>query len=192
MAAMNLHNDGRSADGSSADGPRSPRMIFVALPPSFALDLATQARRLGYGSHVAPNLAGLLSALGESPPPDAAVVNFDVADSEEMLATVATHLSNPEIAAITSVPSIIRVAKAIRCGAKTVLARPATFGQILAALELEGLRNGKLNHMSLDRVIWEYLNQVILEAGSISEAARRLRLDRTSLRRMLRKVPPLG
>jgi ActR/RegA family two-component response regulator len=133
-----------------------------------------------------------LSALGESPPPDAAVVNLDVADSEEILETVATRLSNPEIAAITSAPSIVRVAKAIRCGAKTVLARPATFGQILAALELDELQKGKLNHMSLDRVIWEYLNQVILEAGSISEAARRLRLDRTSLRRMLRKVPPLA
>jgi ActR/RegA family two-component response regulator len=44
--------------------------------------------------------------------------------------------------------------------------------------------------MSLDRAIWEYLNQTLVETGSISAAARRLRVDRTSLKRMLRKEPP--
>jgi ActR/RegA family two-component response regulator len=120
------------------------------------------------------------------------VVNLDVANSEEMLGTVASGHPRPEIAAITSAPSIVRVAAAVRHGATTVLARPATFGQILAALNIERPRDNKPMHMSLDRAIWEYLNQAILEAGSISEAARRLRLDRTSLRRMLRKIPPLG
>jgi ActR/RegA family two-component response regulator len=43
---------------------------------------------------------------------------------------------------------------------------------------------------SLDRTIWEYINQVVVGAGTLSEAARRLGVDRRSLRRMLAKYPP--
>jgi two-component system response regulator RegA len=43
---------------------------------------------------------------------------------------------------------------------------------------------------SLDRTIWELVNQVVAVSGSLSEAARRLGLDRRSLRRMLAKYPP--
>src|SRR5262249_11958482 len=72
-----------------------------------------------------------------------------------------------------------------------VLVRPATFGQIVAALDINvAAVPVERRHMSLDRVIWEFINQAVLEAGSVSEAARRLQLDRTSLKRMLRKVPP--
>jgi ActR/RegA family two-component response regulator len=47
-----------------------------------------------------------------------------------------------------------------------------------------------LSWPSLDRAIWDYLNQVFLASGSMSEAARRLKVDRRSLRRMLGKQAP--
>jgi ActR/RegA family two-component response regulator len=191
MGALKDPRGGGAETMGSSDQQGRLGVIFVGLPPSFALDLAAQARCLGYRTGVAAGLVELPSAFEAGRPPDAAVVNLDLAESDEILVAVATQLPTTEIAAITGTPSIVRVAEAVRRGARTVLARPATFGQILAALDLKGGRDGKPKYMSLDRVIWEYLNQTILEAGSISEAARRLRLDRTSLRRMLRKIPPL-
>jgi ActR/RegA family two-component response regulator len=41
-------------------------------------------------------------------------------------------------------------------------------------------------------MIWQYINDVYASAGSMSEAARRLGLDRRSLRRMLNRTPPEG
>jgi two-component system, response regulator RegA len=57
-----------------------------------------------------------------------------------------------------------------------------------AAAPLDGA--AQLEWPSLDRSVWEYLNQVYLSCRSMSAAARRLGLDRRSLRRMLQKFPP--
>jgi two-component system response regulator RegA len=45
-------------------------------------------------------------------------------------------------------------------------------------------------HLTLDRAIWEFISQTVESAGTISEASRRLGLDRRSLRRMLSKYAP--
>jgi ActR/RegA family two-component response regulator len=120
------------------------------------------------------------------------VLNCDVANSEAILLALVDRCRFARIVGITNRPSFVHVATVIRSGASAVLARPATFGQIVAALDSNPpVGHVERRHMSLDRVIWEFISQAVLEAGSISEAARRLQLDRTSLKRMLRKVPPL-
>ena len=70
-------------------------------------------------------------------------------------------------------------------GAKVVLAELKS-GRHGTASESEG----SYTWPTLNRTIWEYLNQVYVSAGSMSEAARRLGLHRRSLRRMLAKYPP--
>jgi ActR/RegA family two-component response regulator len=169
-------------------------LLLVGLSDVLALDLATQAERLGYPCCSA-DASGVV---GESQGHDTLarpwLIITDL-DHEAWAATIAgLRCSWPEahIAAITSTLCVFRIAAAVRQGASTVVARPASLGQITAAVEGGTTRlEAQARHMSLDRVIWEYLNQAVMEAGSISGAARRLRLDRTSLKRMLRKVPPL-
>ena len=81
----------------------------------------------------------------------------------------------------------------MRAGIAVYVAKPVTAEMVLAALG-DGADWAQAPAdpcwPSLDRTIWEYINQVLVEAGSISEAARRLRIDRRSLRRMLAKHPP--
>jgi two-component system response regulator RegA len=95
----------------------------------------------------------------------------------------------------TSYPSVATAVRAVRLGVKAYVAKPASAARILgAALEpVDCPANGSggaEDWPSLDRTIWEYLNQVLVVAGSMSAAARRLGLDRRSLRRMLSKYPP--
>jgi two-component system response regulator RegA len=45
---------------------------------------------------------------------------------------------------------------------------------------------------SLERIKWEHINRVLEDCGgSVSEAARRLKLHRRTLQRMLQKYPPV-
>lgn len=79
-----------------------------------------------------------------------------------------------------------------RMGAEGYLPKPASDEAVLTAasghsLEASGLLE---RSMTLDRAVWEYLNRVVVEAGSISRAAERLGLGRRSLSRMLSKYAP--
>jgi two-component system response regulator RegA len=97
------------------------------------------------------------------------------------------------IAITTAYPSIATAIRAVREGFDGYVAKPATAALILGALAVDDrgdANNAEPSWPSLDLTIWEHINQVFVEAGSMSEAARRLRLDRRSLRRMLTKRPP--
>jgi two-component system, response regulator RegA len=118
-------------------------------------------------------------------------------DAHEKLRMVAPASS---FVIVTAYPSVANAVKAIRTGCQGYIAKPATVKAVLAAIgrstagcshtEGDDLGTETPEWPSLDRSIWEYLNQVYVSAGSMSEAARRLRVDRRSLRRMLAKHPP--
>jgi two-component system response regulator RegA len=92
----------------------------------------------------------------------------------------------------TAYPAVATAVRAIRLGASAFLVKPVTSETVISTI-LDGKPEPPENPHgwpSLDRTIWEYLNQVFVTAGSMSEAARRLGIDRRSLRRMLAKYPP--
>ena len=99
------------------------------------------------------------------------------------------------IVIVTAYPSVATAVQALRRGAAGYVAKPVDTHTIL---QLAGLASADQpppvipddEWPSLDRTIWEYINQVLSSAGSIAEAARRLRVDRRSLKRMLSKYPP--
>ena len=122
--------------------------------------------------------------------PDLIVVNIDLTHGPKLVSLCRSRLSESRrIVAITDVPCLVRAGQAVHYGATAVVARPTSLAQIIAAADCRVQEDPF--PMSLDRAIWEYLNQVLVECGSISAAARRLRIDRTSFKRMLRKHPPL-
>lgn len=82
--------------------------------------------------------------------------------------------------------------QAVRRGAHGVLAMPAPAAQIL---EAAGFAPSDRPHqglpaLTLDAAMWEYMNTVIEETGSLSTAAKSLGVDRRSLRRMLARYRP--
>ena len=82
---------------------------------------------------------------------------------------------------------------AIKRGVENVLIKPVNACTLLSVvggrLPIDDLPHAAA-HPSLDRTIYEILSQAVEAAGTIAGAARLLRLDRRSLRRMLQKNPP--
>jgi two-component system response regulator RegA len=95
----------------------------------------------------------------------------------------------------TLYPAVATAVRLVRMGIGGYLTKPVCPNIVLGTL-LDGYADtpdpvdAQLPWPSLDRTIWEYLCQVYVAAGSMSEAARRLGLNRRSLRRMLSKYPP--
>ncbi len=107
-----------------------------------------------------------------------------------------TALPFDHLGVITAYPSVATAFRFGRLGAAAFLTKPAP-----PAALLEELRRGSDTHSvlpapfepawpTLKRTIWEYVCQVFVSAGSVSEAARRLGINRHSLRRMLARCPP--
>ena len=110
--------------------------------------------------------------------------------------------AHPEakLAIATIYPSVATAVRAVRLGFDGYLAKPVEARDLIDAIfeqsaEGEGASSsagpGAWSWPSLNRTIWEYLNQVFVTAGTMTEAARRLGIDRRSLRRMLAKYPPV-
>lgn len=109
----------------------------------------------------------------------------------ELLGEIRRLAPFARIAIVTNYPSVATAIRAVRLGADAYLPKPVTAALVLKALAAEGAEpSGDDAWPSLDRTIWEYLNQTVVFAGSLSEAARRLGVHRRSLRRMLSKYPP--
>jgi len=174
--------DARSSARESAAQTAFGWLVLVGLPGPFAETLVAQADAPALSIHSASKLEASLR-------PKLIIVNLDLEDGIEQICSLRSACVDADIVAITSAPCVIRIAQAVKQGASLVMARPTTLAQICAAVGHPNTRPAKPSPMSLDRAIWEFLNQAVIEAGSISGAARLLRLDRTSLKRMLRKIP---
>jgi two-component system response regulator RegA len=92
---------------------------------------------------------------------------------------------------VTVYPSVATAVQAVRLGFDGYLTKPVEAQQIVEATFGDPPRPAPSDDLpTLNRTIWEYLNQVFVAAGTMTEAARRLGIDRRSLRRMLARHPP--
>jgi ActR/RegA family two-component response regulator len=89
----------------------------------------------------------------------------------------------------TAYPSVSTAVRATQLGFDGYLLKPVDAGAVLRAAD-DPPAGCSPGWPSLDKTIWEYVNQILVSAGTMSEAARTLGLDRRSLRRMLGKYPP--
>ena len=82
---------------------------------------------------------------------------------------------------------------AVKAGALDYLPKPADPDQITSALTQSGDEMPPLpqDPMSADRVRWEHIQRVYEQCGrNVSETARRLRMHRRTLQRILSKHAP--
>jgi two-component system response regulator RegA len=179
--------------GSLATEIRS--VLIVDQDESFLASLGTSFRQRGLDVWIESTLAAAMGVV-RTTLPDLIVFDLPVSDRAVLDAIPELRRANPRclIAVVTLSPSIATATEATRRGVNAYLTKPVSASLILSALrESQQIDLGAaedLDWQSLDRTIWEYLNQVFIAAGSMSEAARRLRVDRRSLRRMLAKAPP--
>jgi two-component system, response regulator RegA len=150
--------------------------------------LARQLEAKGFVVQVADTAGAAISLAGAHAP---TLVLLEPA-AVGLAVVPALKLAAPACAVIvlTACGSIAMAVRAVRAGAIGFLLKPAAVSQILDAAGT-GSPETEPAYPSLDRHIWEYISCCVESAGSIGEAARRLRIHRRSLSRMLRKVPPV-
>jgi two-component system response regulator RegA len=171
-------------------------VLIVDKDEAFLASLGTSFRQLGLEVWIESTLPAAMGVV-RAALPDLIVLDLPVADRAVLEVIPELRRANPRclIVVVTLSPSIPTATEATRLGVNAYLTKPVSASLILSALgesdQIDVSAAGDLTWQSLDRTIWEYLNQVFVASGSMSEAARRLRVDRRSLRRMLAKAPPI-
>ena len=98
-----------------------------------------------------------------------------------------------KIVMLTGFGNIATAVAAVKAGALDYLPKPADPDSIAAALRHsgEGMPAPPQDPMSADRVRWEHIQRVYEQCGrNVSETARRLRMHRRTLQRILSKHAP--
>jgi two-component system response regulator RegA len=188
---------GRSgSEGKDGDLPQAvPRdLLIVDDDQRFCDRLARAMERRGFTVHTAYTVADGL-ALARQIAPAYAVVDLRLDDGSglEVVQTLREVRRDARVIVLTGYGNIATAVAAVKVGATDYLPKPADADQVEAALlELgEALPPPPCNPMSADRVRWEHIQRVYEQCDrNVSETARRLRMHRRTLQRILAKYAP--
>ena len=127
--------------------------------------------------------------------PGFAVVDMRLEDGNglDVVATLEEVRPEARIVVLTGYGNIATAVTAVKLGAADYLAKPSDADQIDAALLATGgdKADPPENPMSADRVRWEHIQRVYEQCGrNVSETARRLKMHRRTLQRILNKHAP--
>lgn len=159
--------------------------------------LAKALARRGFDARVAYNVEDGIAAV-RTLKPDYAVVDLRLADGNglrvvEVLREEAPHCRTVMLTAFGNIATAVA---AVKSGAIDYLAKPADVDTILRALLEERGDGHDLSAppgapMTPERVRWEYIQRIYEECDrNVSETARRLRMHRRTLQRILSKYAP--
>ena len=124
-----------------------------------------------------------------------AIVDMRLEDGSGLEIIKIIKLSNPNTRSLllTGYGNIATAVAAIKTGAIDYLPKPAEIDQIYDALinSEDMLPPFPENPMTVDRVKWEHIQRIFIQCNrNVSETARRLRMHRRTLQRILNKHAP--
>ena len=156
--------------------------------------LARAMEQRGFEVASAMNVAEGI-ALAKSNMPDFAILDLKLEDGSGLDVVKALQTANSEcrIVILTGFGNIATAVAAVKAGALDYLPKPASPDQIIAALsQKEGaMPPPPEDPMSADRVRWEHIQRVFEQCDrNVSETARRLKMHRRTLQRILAKHAP--
>ncbi len=156
--------------------------------------LARAMERRGFMVTTADSVAGGIAA-ATGHPPAFAVVDLRLADGSglEIVKTVRKARPGARIVMLTGYGNIATAVAAVKAGAIDYLPKPADADAVeRALLAQEGeTPEPPEDPMSADRVRWEHIQRVFEQCDrNVSETARRLKMHRRTLQRILGKHAP--
>jgi two-component system response regulator RegA len=127
--------------------------------------------------------------------PNTCVVDLQLPDGLglDLIRELRAAYADARIALLTGYGSMDVGAMAIKAGADVVIAKPATASEIMQRIypDPEAPQIALRETASVDRAIWEHVQRVLHDCGgNKSLAARRLRVDRGTLKRWLAREAP--
>ncbi len=178
--------------GDTAGQDRSLLIVDDDAPLRNRLGRAMEDR--GFSVSTADSVAQGI-AVCKAAPPAYAVVDLRLADGNGLEVVEVLRGVRPEmrIVMLTGYGNIATAVVAVKAGAVDYLAKPADADAITAALlETErALPPPPEDPMSADRVRWEHIQRVYEQCDrNVSETARRLKMHRRTLQRILAKYAP--
>lgn len=170
------------------------RVLIVDDDPPFRNTLSRAIERRGFDIEA----VGSLAEARETAPsfkPDYAVVDMRLGDGNglDLVPELRESNSDMRIIILTGYGNIATAVAAVKAGAVDYLPKPADADQVMAALLAKGsdLPPPPAEPMSADRVRWEHIQRVYEQCDrNVSETARRLRMHRRTLQRILNKHAP--
>jgi two-component system response regulator RegA len=179
---------------TASNGERT--LLIVDDDAPFRQRLALAMERRGYAVTTAETVAaGIEAATNQRPA--FAVVDLRLGDGNGLEVVPALRAARPDarIIVLTGYGNIASAVAAVKQGALDYLSKPADADAIEAALLQRGatLPPPPEQPMTADRVRWEHIQRVFEQCDrNVSETARRLRMHRRTLQRILGKYAPRG
>ncbi len=190
------NEQGPAATGAGGGGAPVRQLLIVDDDAPFRQRLAQAMERRGFAVAAAEGVADGIAA-AKAQPPQFAVVDLRLGDGSGLEMVSALRAINPgmRIVILTGYGNIATAVAAVKTGAVDYLSKPTDADAVeRALLEREApLPPPSDQPMSADRVRWEHIQRVFEQCDrNVSETARRLRMHRRTLQRILAKHAPKG
>lgn len=178
----------------SFTGDAARSLLLVDDDVIFLQRLARAMEKRGFDVVAVPTVAEGVSVAKKSPP-TYAVCDLRLADGSGLQVVEALRGANANcrIIMLTGYGNITTAVAAVKAGAVDYLSKPTDADAVEKALLANGseLPEPPDNPMSADRVRWEHINRVYEQCDrNVSETARRLKMHRRTLQRILAKHAP--
>lgn len=179
---------------ATVSGAVERRLLIVDDDAPLRNRLARAMEQRGFTTMVAEGVSDGID-LGTENPPAYAVVDLRLEDGNGLDVVQALRSARPDIRIVilTGYGNIATAVRAVKAGAVDYLPKPADADAVAAAL-LETdrpLPPPPEDPMSADRVRWEHIQRVFEQCDrNVSETARRLKMHRRTLQRILNKHAP--
>ena len=174
--------------------PHDRSLLIVDDDAPLRTRLARAMEDRGFSVVTAASVAEGVAASRDHPPAYA-LVDLRLGDGNglEVVEALRAARTDMRIVMLTGYGNIATAVAAVKAGAVDYLSKPADAEQITAALLESGrtLPPPPEDPMSADRVRWEHIQRVYEQCGrNVSETARRLKMHRRTLQRILAKYAP--
>jgi two-component system response regulator RegA len=172
------------------------RLLIVDDDEPFRKRLARAMEKRGFEVNTVATVAEGVKLARDDPPPYA-VFDLRLTDGSGLDIVGELREARPDarIIVLTGYGNIATAVAAVKAGAIDYLPKPSDADAVAAALldHEDALPPPPENPMSADRVKWEHIQRVFEQCGrNVSETARRLRMHRRTLQRILNKHAPRG
>jgi two-component system, response regulator RegA len=170
-------------------------LLVVDDDEPFRTSLAKAIQRRGLAVRSAGSVAEAVAAANEEAP-DYAVVDLRLGDGNglDMVRILREIAPTTRIVLLTGYGNIAAAVSAIKAGAMDFLPKPVDVDKLLAVFlgqEAQPTAEAPADPMTAERVRWEHIQRIFTECDhNVSATARRLKMHRRTLQRILGKRAP--
>lgn len=169
-------------------------LLIVDDDDPFRDRLSRAMLKKGFQVKDAKNVDNAIKLVNSSPPKFALVdLRIETGNGLDVVKAINAVKKDSRIVMLTGYGNLPTAVAAIKAGAIDYMAKPVDADDVEAALlaETDSRAKPPENPMSADRVKWEHINRVFeLCNRNVSETARRLKMHRRTLQRILSKRSP--